>query len=90
MNQALEALRLRFLARCAEDRAAIAEAAAAGDAERLKHLSHKLTGAAGTFGFPDLSDAAKVVEDQLDLGETPTPASLQDLDRILASTASKG
>ena len=90
MNQALEALRLRFLARCAEDRAAIAEAAAAGDAERLKHLSHKLTGAAGTFGYPELSEAARIVEDQIDQGEPPTPASLQKLDQILASTASNG
>lgn len=87
MNPALETLRLRFVARCGEDRAAIAEAAAGGDAERLKHLSHKLAGAAGTFGYEALSAAAREVEDQLDLGQAPDAASLRRLDERLAETA---
>lgn len=90
MNEALEALRLRFVARCAEDRAAIAEAAAAGDADRLKYLSHKLSGAAGTFGYAQLSAAARDVEDQLDVGEAPDAASLRRLDERLAETTAGG
>lgn len=87
MSAALEALKARFLVRCGEDRARLAEAAAAGDADALKSLSHKLAGAAGTFGFPELSAAAMAVEDALDAGDAPGPELLAALDARLAETA---
>lgn len=75
------------MARCADDRARVAEAAAAGDADALKQVSHKLAGAGGTFGFPELSRAAMAVEDCLDTGAVPDVTTLAELDRLLAEAA---
>jgi HPt (histidine-containing phosphotransfer) domain-containing protein len=83
MNPALEALKARFIARCADDRLRLAEALQTGDLDGVKHTAHKLAGAAGTFGFPELSRAAMTVEDQIDLGQTPDSESVARLDAML-------
>lgn len=61
-------LRERFLARAGEDRLALLEASAAGDAAAVRRVVHGLAGAGGTFGFPEVSEAAQRVEDALDEG----------------------
>ena len=87
MNAALERLTQRFRARCADDRRALAALTAAGDTDGLRNLAHKLGGAAGTFGFGPLSDAALSLEDQLAYGDPPDPQLLEALDRLLASVS---
>ena len=52
----------KFLARLNERIDAIRAAAEAADANQLKTLAHQLKGAAGGYGFPNISDAAKAVE----------------------------
>lgn len=90
MNAALDALRTRFVERCTEDRVKLGAVVAARDADALKLLSHKLAGAAGTFGYPSVSQAALAVEDELDAGDWPAAERLQHLDQELAQiTASK-
>lgn len=56
-------LRRRFRDRLVEADAALPLLAAdpAGHS-RLQDLAHKLAGAGGSFGFPDVSDAAAVVD----------------------------
>lgn len=66
----LAALRARFVARAIEQRAGIAAlrdqlAAKTAPAEafvELRHLCHSLHGAAGTFGFGEISQAADRAE----------------------------
>ena len=82
-------LRERFLVRSAADLKAI-EAALANpatmDAAALRSLVHRLSGAAGTFGFPKLSEAAGAADDALmGLGGDVDP-TLDGLHRELRKT----
>lgn len=87
MNEALEALKLRFKARCAEDQIRLGEIQQGDDRDGLKMLAHKIAGAAGVFGFEALGRAARDVEEQIDLGLAPDGESLAALDRLLAQAA---
>lgn len=87
MNAALDALKVRFVARCAQDRERLREAIAEEDRPAIKHLSHTLAGAAGTFGFPALGEAAMAVEDCVDLAAPLDPGLLSVLDGRLAEVA---
>lgn len=64
----LRELRERFVARACEDRTALAEALAGGDADGVRRIVHGLAGAGGTFGYPEISEAAQRIEDMLDGG----------------------
>lgn len=62
------ALRERFLARSVEDLGVIEAALKApheADREELRRTVHRLAGAAGTFGFADLSRIAGEADDAL-------------------------
>lgn len=61
-----QALRRRFVERCRDD-LAVLEAAVAGTdgADVLRATVHRLSGAAGTFGYPELSRLAGEVDDAL-------------------------
>jgi HPt (histidine-containing phosphotransfer) domain-containing protein len=64
----LEDLRKRFLKRSAEDLKAIEAAIASPasiDRTRLRTTVHRLSGAAGTFGYPKLSEIAGAADDAL-------------------------
>ena len=87
MNSAFEALRLRFRTRCEADRIALAAGVAAGDAGDVRALAHKLAGAAGTFGFGALSDAALLMEAQVADGERPDAELAALLDGLLAAVS---
>jgi HPt (histidine-containing phosphotransfer) domain-containing protein len=71
-------LRGRFLDRCREDLEVIR---VERDPSRLRPVVHRLAGAAGTFGFADLSAQAGEVDDVLVEGGTPAPEAL---DRLIA------
>lgn len=73
-------LRTRFLARAAQDSSDIAAADAAGDIRALRSISHGLAGAAGTFGFHELSAVASHVERAIEGG-----ADLQLLRPLVAN-----
>ena len=64
---ALERLKQRFLARASEDLAALDQHLAHDDlsADGLRMMVHRLAGAAGTFGYGQVSEAAGGVEDAL-------------------------
>lgn len=71
LEDALASLRGRFVARCADDltdlrRWAGEPAPAPAD---IHPLVHRIAGAAGTFGFADLSERAKRLEDALVVGD---------------------
>lgn len=74
MSDPLQALRARFVARCATDLQRLRTLSNGSlEAEELRALAHSLAGAAGTFGFPDISEAAGRLDDCYALGEPPRP-----------------
>ena len=77
---ALEALRQRFLRRAAGDLALLLRYAA-GDAapEEVRFAVHRLNGAAGSFGYPEVSAAASWAETDLPRDAAPDPERLAAL-----------
>jgi HPt (histidine-containing phosphotransfer) domain-containing protein len=59
----LAELAARFAARAPAERAAIAEALAAGDNPAVIDRAHKLAGIAGMFGHREIGEAAFALED---------------------------
>lgn len=53
-----------------------------GDGETLASLAHQIKGAAGGYGFPDLTDLAREVEDQLRAEPSQIPD--QAIDNMLS------
>ena len=79
-DERYEALRARFVARCSEDLPVLESALAGGcDAETLRRTVHRLSGAAGTFGYAELSRLAGVVDDRLVEETQPSKAELTAL-----------
>lgn len=80
MTDPLAPLRERFRARIRADRAEL-ETLKQGNTrcEELRRLVHNLAGAAGTFGFGELSQAAIEIDDQMASGLAADPASLERL-----------
>jgi HPt (histidine-containing phosphotransfer) domain-containing protein len=76
MSDLPETFRLRFIDRCRGD---LAELEAGPDDAALRRLIHGLAGAAGTFGFPRISEMAGVIDDDLSQGREPDPARLEAL-----------
>lgn len=84
---ALDALRQRFLHRAADDLAILLthQAGEGAGAEELKFTTHRLAGAAATFGFPAVSAAASEVEAALATGaatSAPLEALIVELRRL--------
>lgn len=77
MSDPISALRARFIARAADDLAALQKA----DADR-GGVIHRLAGTAGVFGFGDLSALAAVVDDQLHAGQA---VDADDWTRLMAA-----
>lgn len=77
---ALAALRQRFLQRAAGDLALLLRYTA-GDAalEEVRFAVHRLNGAGGSFGFPEVTTAASWVETDLPAGAAPDPERLAAL-----------
>lgn len=85
MTDVLAALRARFLERCAGDVVRLEGLLARDDlgAEALSSLVHSLSGAAGTFGFPEISLAAGAADDAFAAGGTPSRDEIHHLIRTL-------
>ena len=75
----LAALSARFGQRAAADRAALAQALAAGDFIAVRDISHKLAGLAGMLGHPEVTDAALALEMAAEEGrDLESPAAVLD------------
>ncbi|WP_426039653.1 Hpt domain-containing protein [Brevundimonas sp. DC300-4] len=75
MNEAaMIALKARFAARCEADKASLQAIVDSGDVStpELQSLTHKLSGAAGTFGFPSIGNAAAEIDNAISDGRTPS------------------
>lgn len=81
-DERYQALRTRFVERSRADLPVLLAAAAepAGDVPALRMVVHRMSGAAGTFGFPEISRLAGEVDDQL------IETGSVDLDVLLALT----
>jgi HPt (histidine-containing phosphotransfer) domain-containing protein len=78
--EALDRLRMRFLARAADDLDCLRRwTIDPPDAEALHRLVHRLSGAAGTFGFRRLSEVAARAEDALVAGQSNQTSALADV-----------
>jgi HPt (histidine-containing phosphotransfer) domain-containing protein len=77
-DESYRRLRERFLDRCRQDLEVIR---VERDPERLRAVVHRLAGAAGTFGYSELSAEAGEVDDALVEGKTP---SAEAMDRLVS------
>ncbi len=91
MNDPLAPLRERFRKRAADDLVRL-RVLAAGDpaSNELRMLAHNMAGAAGTFGYAALSEAAMAVDDRYAAGDAPDAGQLALLERRLAEAAEVG
>ncbi len=91
MTAHLEALKLRFLARCSSDLAVLQRHLRAPDTVSvtdLETLVHQMSGAAAAFGFPRLSDLAMALDNQISAGAPPKGEQLRALiDELSLCTA---
>lgn len=81
MTDPLELLRGQFIERCRTDldRLAMLEP---GHPD-IGMIAHRLAGAAGSFGYPEISEAAAVVDDRVRYGPTPSADEIRTLRRAL-------
>ena len=85
MTEVLAALRGRFLERCAGDVTRLQDLLARDDlgTADLRSLVHSLSGAAGTFGFPEISLAAGAADDSFAAGGAPSRDEIHHLIRTM-------
>ena len=91
----LATLRTRFVVRAAEDRQILAELEppfSRAAREQVRLLAHRLAGAAGTFGYPEASEAAFELEEVCETGrdDLALRAALDKLDAALAGVLPPG
>lgn len=81
MSDVLAGLRARFLERCVADLERLDRLMREGDQDtgEMQTLVHGLAGAAGTFGFPDISEAAGECDDAFACGDAPDREMLERL-----------
>ncbi|RJT33399.1 histidine phosphotransferase [Mesorhizobium waimense] len=88
-NDPFGPLRLRFLARCADQLAELKAAREGGPSsgrsadDPLVRIAHSLAGAGGTFGFPDISARASELE-RLRIGQADAAETGPALDALIA------
>ena len=84
----LAPLRARFADKAGEE-AAVLKGYAAGDltATEAEHIVHGLAGAAGLFGYLELSSLARLIDERFAAGSPPTPSELQPLVEALETLA---
>ncbi|RZJ32538.1 MAG: hypothetical protein EON85_00730 [Brevundimonas sp.] len=75
----LAEIRVRFRERALADADTLSAALKGGDNGQIEALAHGLAGAAGIFGFTDVSALAKAVDQRFADGETPSPAQIEAL-----------
>lgn len=81
-SEVVAAVRSQFLARCQKDVAALEAAMidpGGSGRESLKLTVHRLSGAAGVFGFRQIGEMAAAMDDVLGDGENVKPSEVQAL-----------
>lgn len=73
----MAALRGRFITQTANDVERLRAGIAAREWFDVRDICHGLAGRAGMFGFPELGDAARALEESIDRGDAP-----ESLDRL--------
>lgn len=72
-----DTLKARFVTRCASDLLVLEQALEGlADREQLRMTVHRMAGAAGTFGYHDLSRLAGAIDDRLVAGQDPDRSEL--------------
>ena len=82
-DDVLKALQQRFLERAAEELVLLRDGACGPHTPDFASLVHRLAGAAGTFGFPEVSGAAGAVDQALARGDGVEPSRLEALIKAL-------
>lgn len=59
-------LRAAFVIRARVNHEALIAAEARGDREEIRLIAHNLAGKGGLFGFPEITEAARHIEDAID------------------------
>lgn len=86
MADLLEGLRIKFRARCEGDAVAIAAHLDGRPAdEPLERIIHRIAGAAGMFGAPDLGQAAQKLDEGFADGRQPSEADLRNILALIAA-----
>lgn len=78
----MEGLRVRFVARCHDDLAALRQMDQTSAPDAAQAIVHRLAGSAATFGFVEASRAALAADAAFQAGETPPSA---DMDAVIAA-----
>jgi HPt (histidine-containing phosphotransfer) domain-containing protein len=90
MSDPLAPLRAKFLARCADDADLLSTADAAAPSDEARLTVHRLAGAAGVFGYHDITGLARTLDDQVHAEGRMHEADLQALlDALAALDASR-
>ncbi len=80
MADMLAALREKFRDRCVTDAATVRDYLEGRTAaEPVERIVHRIAGAAGMFGAPELGQAAHLLDESFAQGRAPTEAQLRDL-----------
>jgi HPt (histidine-containing phosphotransfer) domain-containing protein len=85
----LAVLQARFRARCVDRSASLSAACKAGDLTAISSLAHDITGSAGLFGYPTLSEEASNISELCRGGvaDEPTIAAARALSASLLRVA---
>ena len=83
MTDALTALRSLFIERCRKDLSELDRLHSEADAQEMGVIIHRLAGAAGSFGFPELSECALAVDQHLRDGHEATRQEFDELRQLL-------
>lgn len=75
----LAALRARFVERALQDASTLEAALKKDDHQAMEQVAHSLAGAAGVFGFADLGEAARLIDDRYAAGGRPSVQNVRDL-----------
>ena len=84
----LAALRLRFAERARADADALEEALLSPPGGAVEPLVHGLAGAAGIFGYAEISEAARAIDSAFGRGDAPSEASVRALIALIRRTYS--
>ena len=84
MIDPIAALRPIFVERCRSDLRELRRLRDAADTDLLSMIAHRLAGAAGSFGFPEISVAALVIDQQIRDGLRVTGPDMERLIELLA------
>jgi HPt (histidine-containing phosphotransfer) domain-containing protein len=87
----MEVLKQRFRVRCAERSRALDQACRHQDLPMIRSLAHDITGSAGLFGFPALSEEAQRLSDACrELSQDEAFAAARALCASLSAVAAEG